>query len=496
MVANVYTGEQIRAAEQPLLEAGRGLTLMRRAAYGLAHHIAALHRLERGSGIYGTQITALIGPGNNGGDGLWALAQLARRGASVSAVLTRSRAHPEALQAFRAAGGREVERVPSRTQVLVDAVVGTGFRGEFRRPEVPGLEILDDDAASRPLVVACDLPSGVNADTGAAGDGVLAADHTVTFGGLKLGLLAGRGGTLSGAVHTVRIGVEEHLPKTLVQLTTAQQAAAVNPPKPSDHKYSRGVLHVVAGSSAFPGAAVLTAGAAVCTGVGMVTLHAPAAVRSQVLSTYPEVVGAPAPGGGAEMTAYDGVVIGPGLGQEQWRLVEAESALERALDSGAACVLDASGLQLIRDQLHRRGGLNKNVLITPHLGEARRIARMLRDRVLTGMLETDSAAADPVEATRRLAGKLDCSVLLKGPTTVIASPQGEVVLHRAQAPGLATAGTGDVLTGILGALCVTQERNWLAVAPRAVSMHTRAAHRVDPAGQGRFGASSLIGALG
>lgn len=498
MFFNVYTGDQIRAAEKPLLDSGHGPTLMRGAAYGLAQHIA--HLLQQfgtgGRSVYGAQITALIGSGNNGGDGLFALAYLAQRGASTHAVLTRERAHPEGLDAFRAAGGRVVETIPPNTTVLIDAVLGTGFHGDFTRPQVPGLEIIEHDAAAaRPLIVACDLPSGVNADTGAAGDQVIRADHTVTFGGLKQGLIAGRGGTLSGALHTVDIGLQPHLPKSTVRLNSVQNPADVAPPRFTDHKYSRGVLHLVVGSPAYPGAALLTAGAAVHTGVGMVTLQAPKSVRSHVIGTYPEVVGVPENGSSAAVTKAGGVVIGPGLGAEPDQLAAAEAVLEQALESGTSCVLDASGLGLIRAQLRRRGGLNKNVLITPHLGEARRLVSELRDQVLESMLDSDSAQADPVEAARRIAGRLDCTVLLKGATTVVASPQGDVVLHRAQAPGLATAGTGDVLSGILGALCATQERDWLTVTTQGVSMHILAAQRIDPEGHGHFGASALIGAL-
>lgn len=498
----VYTGEQIRSAEKPLLDIGLGPVLMRRAAYGLAQHIASLFNQRRRQGTYGAQLTGLIGSGNNGGDGLYALAFLARRGAEARAVLIRDRAHPQALQAFRAAGGRVVRAVPKKTEVLVDAMLGTGFHGEFVRPEVPGLAEAVD---AKTVMVACDLPSGVNADTGAAGEGVFGAQLTVTFGGLKQGLIAGRGGLLSGRVHTVDIGLGAHLPKTLIRVIAHSSAAPVpaRPLNPAGHKYSRGVLHIIAGSAQYPGAAQLTAGAAVRTGVGMVTLGAPESVRFQVLSAYPEVVGSPAEGSAAAVSRADGVVIGPGLGSDPARLAEAEAALEQCLQAGTACVLDASGLSLLRGQLGRSGGLNKNVLITPHLGEARQIAKDLRDSVLTGQLADGSAKTDVVEAARRIAGKLDCTVLLKGATTMIASPQGEVVLHRAGglegmgAPGLATAGTGDVLSGVLGALSAAtgQEQDWLNLAALGVSMHTAAAHRVDPHGEGRFGASNLLAAL-
>ncbi|WP_120003646.1 NAD(P)H-hydrate dehydratase [Nesterenkonia muleiensis] len=556
MLVPVYTGDQIRAAEKPLLDSGHGPALMRRAAYGLAQQIAGVLK----GAVYGAQITGLIGSGNNGGDGLYALAFLARRGAAARAVLVRQNVHHEALEAFRAAGGQAADAVPAGTQVLIDAVLGTGFRGEFSTPEIPGLagalNTHHDAAAPPPVVVACDLPSGVNADTGAAGQGVIRADHTVTFGGLKQGLLAGRGGLLSGQLHSVDIGLGEHLPRTPVHW--AAGPAQPTGPTAADHKYSRGVVHVVAGSQAYPGAAQLTAGAVLSTGAGMVTLQAPVSVREQVIAVHPEVVGVSGPASSGAVSRASCVVVGPGIGEDPERLEEAEGVLERALETGTACVLDASGLGLIRGQLRRGGGLNKNVLITPHLGEARQLAAVMRDRLLSSMLESASPKADPVEVARRMAGRLDCTVLLKGASTVIASPQGEVVLHRAQAPGLATAGTGDVLSGILGALAASSagpaggetplgprrgprsreapprvlpdmapsdtdasvrvpdvrspdaaaplgsgaaapalapEADWLQVAALGVGMHTAAAKHIDPDGRGRFGASQLITAL-
>lgn len=505
----VYRGEQIRAAEKPLLDAGKGEQLMRRAAHGLAHRV--LQILEQTGGVYGARVTGLIGPGNNGGDGLWALAFLRRRGVDAHAVLLREKAHPAGLEAFRRAGGRTAEDIPAGTSVLIDAILGTGFKGAFTRPEVPGLQ----QAVSAAVVVACDLPSGVDADTGAAAADVIPADHTVTFGGLKQGLLAGAGGRLSGTVHTVDIGLGPQLPKTPVHAAEPAQPGtgpapgaepenpaapamlpAVRGPQAADHKYSRGTLGILAGSEQFPGAALLTASAACATGCGMVSLYAPAEVNRLVLQRRPEVVPGTAPATAPEAgKAPAAVVIGPGLGQDPQRMAEAEAALEHALQESVPCVLDASGLQLVRTQLRRRGGLNKNVLITPHAGEARRLAQDLRDPVLTKQL-TPGAGEDPVEAARRLAGALDCSVLLKGATTIIASPQGEVILHRAQTPGLATAGTGDVLSGILGALAATQPKDWSAVAVHAVDLHRRAAVRIDPHGRGRFGASALIAALG
>lgn len=500
-VVPVYRAEQIRAAEQPLIDAGRGEELMRAAAAGLAACVLAALK-ERG-GVYGSRVTALVGSGNNGGDALYALSFLRRRGAAVFAVLLKDRAHQAGLERFQAAGGQVVDAVPAGTQVLVDAVVGIGFSGDYQPGHIEGL----DAARSTATIIACDLPSGVDADTGAAGDRVIAAERTVTFGGLKPGLLVGAGGHLSGKLHLIDIGLGPHLPRSPAaavvsaegRMPAQHRLAAVQPPEATDHKYSRGTVHIYAGSAQFPGAAQLTVGSAISTGSGMVTLAAPEPVRRQVLAAWPETVGAE-PDTLSGLAGAGAIVIGPGLGGDPHQLAGAEAALEYAMDAGTACVLDASGLGLIRNQLRRRGGLRSNVLITPHLGEARRLAEDLRDPILTRMLGS-GPAADPVEAARRLSGALDSAVLLKGATTVIAAPEGEVILHRAEThgtpgvPGLATAGTGDVLSGILGALAATQPTDWLTAAAHAALRHTAAAAALDPHGEGSFGASALVTAL-
>lgn len=215
-----YTGTQIRAAEAPLLEAGRGPELMNLAAHGLARHTAELLRRERGR-VYGTRVAALVGTGNNGGDALFAMALLAKRGVACTAVLLGKNAHDAGLAAFRKAGGRVVDgrrtngsgsRGDSRrwraastaldgVDLVIDAVLGTGAKGGVELPEIPG----------GALVVACDLPSGVDADTGDAPDSALRADLTVTFGALKTGLTVGKGHLLSGRIEVVDIGLRPHL---------------------------------------------------------------------------------------------------------------------------------------------------------------------------------------------------------------------------------------------------------------------------------------------
>lgn len=531
----VYTGEQVREAEAPLIQAGEGPALMRRAAHGLAQHVLAVlsgaavspatgHSRPgaRGTRAYGARVTGLIGSGNNGGDGLYALAQLRRRGVDATAVLIHDRCHYQALAAFLHAGGRILDHVPPRTEVLIDAMLGTGAREGFIRPQVPGLDTVlaqrqspehVEAGQSGLTVVACDLPSGVHATTGRANDQVIPADSTVTFGGIKQGLLVGAGAQLSGRVTVVDIGLAPHLPPTVVTATADSchpsaygDSAAVyshddagSGPEVTAHKYSRGVVQIMAGSEQFPGAAQLTTGAAVHSGVGMVMLHAPAGVRQSVIDRFPEVVPVHGSGGDPLAGRATSVVIGPGLGEQHSTLLDAEYLLDAAIAQGVPCVLDASGLALVRRRVGRCGTtltsgesvLGPHVLITPHLGEARALARALRDPVMLNMLTPGAAQEDPVEASRRLAGRLDCTVLLKGPATVIASPEADVVIHRSSAPGLATAGSGDVLAGILGAVAAVRLQSWLDAAAVAVRRHTAAAAGLDPQGLGRFGASAL-----
>lgn len=562
----VFTGAQIRAAEQPLLEAGRGAELMRTASHGLA---AAVRSVLVNGGVYGARITGLIGSGNNGGDGLYALAQLRSQGADARAVLVGRNVHEAGLEAFRRAGGQVVNSVPGDTVLLIDAMVGTGFQGEFRPRRVPGLEELLEQRergswrephgqrglkGCGPVVVACDLPSGVNADTGEAGAAVIAADLTVTFGGLKTGLFMGNGGTLSGTVRVVDIGLGPYLPEPAAQIID-HSTTPLNPRGVSDelqpkwlrlagpaadaHKYSRGVVHIMAGSEQFPGAAQLCVGAAVHTGVGMVQLSVAGQpdmaagggpVADAVLSKWPEAVLIPEAGTDSEAapdaeTAPDfaaalklatAVVIGPGLGEKPARIRAAETLMNACLERGLPCVVDASGLQMVT------GKLGPNVLLTPHLGEARGLLNRLVEREgstpqrqraaaalgLGETGETGETGVDPLTAAQLLAEEFGAHVLLKGSTTVIALPQGTApVIHRAEAPGLATAGSGDVLSGILGAVlsgkaelagqtALAEQMSVQHAGAIGVVLHSHAARRLDPQQQGQFGASALIAELG
>ncbi|OSM43655.1 NAD(P)H-hydrate epimerase [Nesterenkonia sp. PF2B19] len=218
----LYTGRQIRQAEAPLLEAGHRETLMRRAAYGLAQAVLERLRAVRGS-VYGAKVTGLIGSGNNGGDGLYALAMLRRRGVETHAVMMRDRAHEAGTRAFLAAGGRLVDVVDTDTDALIDAIIGTGSRVGFEMPRIPGLdEVLADESTQ---VIACDIPSGVDVETGAVAGDVIDADVTVTFGGIKSGLALGEGSHAAGEIRAVDIGLGATLP-TPARWLVGRRAAA------------------------------------------------------------------------------------------------------------------------------------------------------------------------------------------------------------------------------------------------------------------------------
>lgn len=499
----VWTGEQIRAAEKPLLDAGEGEALMRRASWGLAAHILQILQAQRGS-VYGATVVGLIGSGNNGGDGLYALASLRRRGVDARAVLLRPTCHTQALAAFRQAGGLLQTTMDDGADLILDAVVGTGFSGSFDAPSLP------QDS----VVVACDLPSGVDAETGAVRGTAIRADHTVTFGGLKTGLLLGRGRTHAGVLHTVDIGLGAHLPEpagyvmselvdTPGDMGSAGSGGAARHlawealpvlrrrgPDTDAHKYSRGVLHLLVGSPRYPGAAQLSVGAALATGVGMAQVQAPDAVAQAVVSHWPETVASDQ----AERAAA--MVIGPGLGDDSQRLAQAEALLQQSRRNAVPCVLDASALELITPELLAdagyAGSLGKHTVLTPHTGEAQKLAERLGDLQLQAALAEQKVLA----AAPRLAQLTGAVIVLKGPVTVIAAPGDEPpLLHTEPAPGLATAGTGDVLAGIIGALLATQEESARYCAALGVALHAAAARRLDPRGHGRFGASALLRVL-
>jgi hydroxyethylthiazole kinase-like uncharacterized protein yjeF len=418
---SAHTVEQVRAAEKVLMDRLPEGALMQRAASGLAVAIADL----LGS-VYAARVLLLVGAGDNGGDALWAGAMLARRGVSVEAVLLSSKVHAEGLAGLRAAGGRTVLATDAREpDVVVDGIVGIGGR--------PGLRAEAEGALGRfpgVPVVAVDVPSGVDVDTGHLDGGHVTADLTVTFGTHKIAHLVDPAAEACGVVHLVDIGLE--LPEAPVEALQPVDVAALLPvPSAFSHKYTRGVVGVRAGSETYPGAAVLCTSGAETGLAGMVRYLGSAA--EAVRARHPEVVTA-----GGRVQAW---VVGSGGD------ADAETALAEALADGVPTVVDADALAYVR-----RGA--PGVVLTPHAGE---LARMLG-------VEREEVESDQLGFARRAAREYDAVVLLKGRRTLVAGPDGRVRVTTSGVPWLAVAGAGDVLAGIIGSLLAAGLDPWDAAS--------------------------------
>ncbi|MCV7009750.1 bifunctional ADP-dependent NAD(P)H-hydrate dehydratase/NAD(P)H-hydrate epimerase [Mycobacterium gordonae] len=437
-----YSAETIRDAEAPLLASLPDGALMKRAAFGLA--TAILRELTaRTGGVSGRRVCAVVGSGDNGGDALWAATFARRRGAAADAVLLNpDKAHRKGLAAFRKAGGRVVETIDPTTDLVIDGVVGISGSGPLR----PAAAEVFERAGGIP-VVAVDIPSGIDVATGAVAGPAVRAALTVTFGGLKpVHALAD-----CGRVELVDIGLD--LPDTdLLSFQAADVLARWPVPGARDDKYTQGVTGVLAGSSTYPGAAVLTTGAAVATHSGMVR-YAGSAHR-EVLAQWPEVIASPTPAAAGRVQAW---VVGPGLGTDE----DGAAALWFALDTDLPVLVDADGLTMLAAHPDLVAGRTAPTVLTPHAGEFARLA---------GSPPGD----DRVGATRRLADALGATVLLKGNVTVIADPGGPVYLNRAGQSWAATAGSGDVLSGMIGALLASGLPAAEAAAAAAF-VHARAA---------------------
>ena len=464
VMRHYYSVDAIRDAEAPLLASLPDGALMRRAAFGLATEIIR-ELTVRAGGVAGRRVCAVVGSGDNGGDALWAATFLRRRGAAADAVLLDpDRTHRKGLAAFRKAGGRIVESVSAATDLVIDGVVGISGSGPLRPAAA---EVFSSVAAEAIPVVAVDIPSGIDVDTGAISGPAVHAALTVTFGGLKpVHALAD-----CGRVTLVDIGL--NLPDTDVLGFGAADVAARWPvPGPRDDKYTQGVTGVLAGSSTYPGAAVLCTGAAVAATSGMVRYAGGA--HSEVLAHWPEVIASPTPAAAGRVQAW---VVGPGLGTDD----TGAAALWFALDTDLPVLVDADGLTILAAHPELVVSRNAPTVLTPHAGEFARLA---------GAPPGD----DRVGACRKLADAFGATVLLKGNVTVVADPGGPVYLNPAGQSWAATAGSGDVLSGIIGALLAAGLPTAEAAAAAAF-VHARAAalSAADPGpGEAPTSASRIV----
>ena len=386
--------------------------LMQRAAAGLAAAVVDLL-----GGGYGRRVLLLVGSGDNGGDALWAGARLAARGARVEALLLGERAHEAGLVALHAAGGwstRDLDDLDHGPDLVVDGIVGIGGSPGLRPEAVAALSRF----ATVPLV-AVDVPSGVDVDTGQLDGAHVTADLTVTFGTHKVAHLVDPAAVACGALQLVDLDLDLGAPA--VEALQPDDVRRLLPrPGVRAHKYTRGVVGVRAGSDTYPGAALLAVSGASCGLAGMVRYVGSAHLAEQVRIAHPEVVGA------GRVQAW---VVGPGGGDD------AGSMLADARADGVPVVVDADALAHLDSPL-------PGCVLTPHAGE---LAALLGT-------ERELVEAAPLHWARQAAGAYDAVVLLKGHHTLVVDPSGRARVTTTGVPWLATAGAGDVLSGLIGAL--------------------------------------------
>jgi ADP-dependent NAD(P)H-hydrate dehydratase / NAD(P)H-hydrate epimerase len=497
---DAYQVEAVRAAEHALMELVPDGTLMGRAAAGLASVCAALLRAAPGH-VYGARVVVLAGSGDNGGDALYAGALLARRGAAVTAIAAGSRVHPGGTAALLQAGGRvtddsrNADALTDDADLIVDGLLGIGGHGGLREPFAGLAAGAERARQAGATVVAVDLPSGIDADTGAVEGPAVRADVTVTFGAIKPGLLIDPGAGHAGTVELIDIGLGPYLKEGPAASAPQQYDIRELLPRPGaeSDKYRRGVLGLLAGSHRFTGAVLLSAGGAVHGGAGMVRVVTAPEAAVLVRQEWPETVVTVHPderdwdllGTVGRVQAW---VAGPGMGTDD----VAMARLAAILRTDLPVLVDADGLTILsqhEDLLPRHAP----TLITPHAGE------------LARLLGTDPASVEArrLEHARRAAGQLGVTVLLKGSTTVIASPDsGLVLVNPTGTPWLATAGSGDVLSGLTGAL-LAQGLAPAQAAQAGAYLHGLAGRLAaagspdgaDGPGQAPIGASDLVRAL-
>ncbi|MGH9129703.1 MAG: NAD(P)H-hydrate dehydratase [Acidimicrobiales bacterium] len=395
-------------------------------------------------GTYGRRVAVVAGPGHNGDDGRVAAAWLGRWGARVMVL--------------PAAGREQLPPQVPDCDLVIDAAYGTGFRGEYQAPWVPrGAGVL-----------SVDIPTGVDGDTGGGCAGAVAAQATVTFGALKPGLLIGDGPSRSGVIEVADIGLD--VSRAAAHLVEDRDVGDVLPARPRQAHKWQSALYVAAGSPGMLGSASLCSTAAMRAGAGMVRLGVPGASPSDL--PVSEVVASALPELGWQDQVLEalprchGLVVGPGLGTSD---VTASAVRKLVASAAVPTLLDADALNVVGsvEELATlvtqrvASGTVAPVVVTPHDGEYSRLVGR-------------PPGPDRFAAARSLAAGSGAVVVLKGSTTIVAAPDGRALVSTAGSPRLATAGTGDVLSGVVGAF-LAQGVGALEAAALAAHVHGRAA---------------------
>lgn len=481
LLTPVYRTAEIREIEQRAAALPNPPALMERAG------LAAAELARDLASNSADPVLVFAGPGNNGGDALVLARYLKQWFFSVTVVFAGdpqklSADASAALSAWRGAGGELLAEPPvsSRWSLAIDGLFGIGLKREISGRYLEWVNRLN--ALSCPIL-AIDIPSGLDSDTGRVLGRAVQASHTITFIGLKPGLLTGEGPDCCGEIQVARLGLEAaHMKTPSGWLLNASVITATLKPRSKDsHKGSYGGVGVIGGARGMVGAALLAGRAALHMGAGRVYLGLLAADEIPVDAKQPELMLRPA-GSLFGLDSVNTLVVGPGLGQSP----AAAHVLTCALQSAAPLVLDADALNLIgahdvfKEDLRKR---EAPVIITPHPAEA---ARLLG-------VSTKEVQQDRVAAACQLAASYRAATLLKGAGSVCALPSGEFYLNPTGNPGLASGGTGDVLSGMIGAFLgqgAAPERALLT----AVYLHGAAADELVKSGSGPIGltASELV----
>jgi len=442
----LYTAAQTRELDRIAIEQAGipGDILMTRAG-------EAAFLLLREQWPEARNLAIVCGAGNNGGDGyvvaLLAIhaglhplvyATVAPEHLSGDAEVMALRAMQEGVPVTVLGDGAAADF--STADVIVDGLLGTGLRGPVREQQVPLVRAINQ--SGKP-VLALDIPSGLSADSGAAPGDVVQADHTITFIGVKRGLLTGEGPTLTGVLHfddlRVPASVYEKVEVSCRRPTLEAFHAALKPRRPTAHKGQFGHVLVIGGDHGYAGAAVMAAQAAARCGAGLVSLATRRDHCALMLTRQPEVMVRGVENGDELKPLLEKatvIVLGPGLGQGPW----GQTLLRKVLATSVPRVLDADALNLMAGKDLKPATVPQ--VITPHPGEAGRLLEMA-----TGAVQQDRFAS-----VCRLQKKLGGTVLLKGAGTLVASDGEVLALNTSGNPGMATGGMGDVLSGIIGAL--------------------------------------------
>jgi NAD(P)H-hydrate epimerase len=460
-----------------------GIDLMERAGTGLADLVGELAPAGR--------VVAVCGKGNNGGDGLVTARLLRERGREVDVLLLGDAAE------LRGDAATNCERLPGAPPVpfaagalagaaaIVDAILGTGFSGSPREPAAGAIEAINASGSGGSVVVACDVPSGVDASTGEVAGAAVRAHGTATFHAAKPGLWIDPGKTHAGSVRVIDIGIPGGGPgEPRTGLISDRVVDGIPRRGRASNKFAAGSVLVCGGSLGLTGAPCMASESAMRAGAGYVTALVPASLNvifeSRLLEVMtvplPDMDGSLAPAGVEQVLARaeraDAVVLGPGLGRTG-------AALEFARTTARAVklpmVLDADGLNAHAGALNSLAARPAPTVMTPHAGE------------LARLLESDSTAvgARRLDSARRAASLAQAIVVLKGDDTLVATPDGRVAVNRGGASALATAGTGDVLSGVIGGF-LAKRMDPFAAACAGVLVHSQAglltAREIGPEG--------------